>query len=43
LTLITLGMFFIVWVYLSLRDMNRHLDQQWNFENSLVDVLSVIN
>ena len=39
LTLITAFLFFPVWVYLSMRDMNRHLDQQWAYEEELVEFL----
>ena len=39
LTLVTLFLFFPVWIYLSMRDMNRHLDQQWAYEEDLVRFL----
>ena len=39
LTLATLFLFFPVWIYMSMRDMNRHLDQQWAYEEDLVRFL----
>lgn len=42
LSVVTFGVFYFIWVYFSMRDMNRHLDQQWDFENSIVDVLAVM-
>ena len=40
LTVITLGFFFPLWIYLSIRDMNRHFDEQWKFENSVLDAIT---
>ncbi|MGN1045003.1 MAG: hypothetical protein ACI4Q9_03500 [Candidatus Methanomethylophilaceae archaeon] len=37
LSVLTCGLFFAFWLYLSMRDMNRHLDEQWNFEDSVMD------
>ncbi len=37
LTIVTLGLFFPLWIYISMRDMNRHLDEQWTFENSIAE------
>ncbi len=37
LSVITGGLFFAFWIYLSMRDMNRHLDEQWNFEDSIME------
>ena len=33
------GLFFPVWIWLILKDMNRHFEEQWAFEESLIDGL----
>ena len=42
LTFFTAFLFFGVWLYLSVRDLNRHMDEQWNFEDSIMDLLEVL-
>lgn len=36
---VTGGLFFPIWIWLLLRDMNRHFQEQWAFEESLIDGL----
>ena len=42
LSLITFGLFIIVWLCISMRDFNRHIDEQWNFENNLLVALKMV-
>lgn len=35
LSVITAGLFLIFWVYLMFRDMNRHFDMQWAYEDNI--------
>lgn len=42
LSVVTLGLFLIPWLCISMRDFNRHLDQQWNFENNLTEALGLM-
>ena len=42
LSIITLGVFVVVWLCISMRDFNRHIDQQWNFEDSLMVALTML-
>ena len=39
LSVATLGIFFIYWLYRSMSDMDRHLEEQWLFENSIMMAL----
>ena len=39
LTLVTFTLFFGIWLYLSARDLNRHMDQQWNYEDYIMDLV----
>ena len=39
LSIVTVGIFFIYWLYLSMIDMDRHLEQQWVFENDVMMAL----
>lgn len=38
----TFGLFLIPWLCISMRDFNRHIDQQWNFENNLLEALGLL-
>jgi hypothetical protein len=42
LSLVTFGLFIIVWLCISMRDFNRHIDEQWNFENNLLVALKMV-
>ena len=42
LSIATAGLFLIPWICISMRDFNRHLDQQWNFENNLTEALGLM-
>ena len=42
LSIATLGLFLIPWLCISMRDFNRHIDQQWNFENNLSEALGLL-
>ena len=42
LSIATLGLFLIPWLCISMRDFNRHIDQQWNFENNLSEALGLM-
>ena len=42
LSLASLGLFLIPWLCISMRDFNRHIDQQWNFENNLSEALGLM-
>lgn len=42
LCIVTLGLFIIVWLCISMRDFNRHIDEQWNFENNLLVALKMV-
>ena len=35
LSIITAGLFLVYWVYLMFRDMNRHFDMQWAYEDNI--------
>ncbi len=39
LSIVTVGLFFVYWLYRSMVDMNRHLDEQWLFENAVIVAL----
>ena len=39
LSVVTFGIFFIYWLYLSVVDMNRHIEEQWVFENAVMRAL----
>lgn len=39
LSIATFGIFFIYWLYRSMSDMDRHLEEQWVFENSVMMAL----
>lgn len=39
LSIVTFGVFFVYWIYRSMIDMNRHMDEQWLFENSVIGAL----
>ena len=39
LSVVTLGTFFAYWVYRSMVDMNRHIEEQWVFENAVIEAL----
>jgi membrane protein YdbS with pleckstrin-like domain len=38
-SIVTVGVFFAYWLYLSIVDMNRHIDEQWVFENNVMSAL----
>lgn len=42
LCVVTLGIFIIVWLCIAMRDFNRHMDEQWNFENNLFQALKIL-
>ena len=42
IAIVTLGLFLIPWMCISMRDFNRHIDQQWNFENNLLEALGLL-
>ena len=42
LSLVTFGLFIIVWLCISMRDFNRHIDEQWNFENNLLVAFKMV-
>ncbi len=42
MSIATLGLFLIPWMCISMRDFNRHIDQQWNFENNLTEALGLM-
>ena len=42
LSIASLGLFLIPWLCISMRDFNRHIDQQWNFENNLSEALGLM-
>lgn len=39
LTVLTLGIYWIFWAYAMFRDMNRHFEEQWYFEDNLLKSL----
>ncbi len=39
ISVLTYGAFFPIWIWLLLKDMNRHFEEQWRFEESLIDAL----
>lgn len=39
LSIVTCGLFFAYWLYRSIVDMNRHIEEQWVFENSVMGAL----
>ncbi len=41
LSIITFGVFIVVWVSITMRDFNRHIDEQWNFEDNLLAALKL--
>ncbi len=38
-SVMTYGLFFPIWIWLLLKDMNRHFEEQWLFEESLIEAL----
>lgn len=42
LCVVSLGLFIMVWLCISIRDFNRHMDEQWNFENNLYQGLRIL-
>ena len=42
LSIASFGLFLIPWLCISMRDFNRHIDQQWNFENNLSEALGLM-
>jgi hypothetical protein len=42
LCVITLGFFIVIWLCISMRDFNRHIDEQWYFENNLLAALKMV-
>ena len=38
-SIVTVGLFFAYWLYLSIVDMNRHIEEQWVFENNVMEAL----
>ena len=42
LSVVTLGIFLVVWLCISMRDFNRHISEQWNFENRLMDAMILL-
>lgn len=42
LCIITFGVFIVVWVSITMRDFNRHIDEQWNFEDNLLAALKLV-
>lgn len=42
LSVVTLGLFIIVWLCISMWDFNRHIDEQWNYEDNLLDALKLL-
>ena len=43
LCIITLGLFFMIWVCIYMRDFNRHIDEQWSFENNLLEAVGLLD
>ncbi len=41
LSIITFGVFIVIWVSITMRDFNRHIDEQWNFEDNLLAALKL--
>ena len=42
LSLVTLGLFIVVWLCISMWDFNRHIDEQWNFEDNILDAMKLL-
>ena len=39
LSIVTVGIFFLFWIFRSMADMDRHLEEQWIFENAIMVAL----
>lgn len=42
LSIITLGVFVVIWLCISMRDFNRHISEQWNYEDRLLTALVML-
>ncbi len=42
LSIVTLGVFIVVWLCISMWDFNRHIDEQWNFEDNVLEAMKLL-